>query len=208
MLKKNLMITLAIATTATVTIGGSISLLSTDNKSHKTIKQSQITNFNGNYINNINEVTQSINKNTDKKYENKNEITENKNEEVVKETKVYSEKDLKTNNKGNNNQQEKASFESQEIENYIQKESEVNSTKTPEVIMKTIDYDRTTSIYANDNITLLRVEYYVNNKLMYYSSVEQFDSTTHSYIEKIYEAETLSLIRTDIYSNGNLVKSY
>ena len=73
---------------------------------------------------------------------------------------------------------------------------------------KLIHYDRTTSIYANDNITLLRIEYYVNNKLTYYSSVEQFDSTTHSYIEKIYEATTLSLIRTDMYSNGNLVKSY
>lgn len=75
-----------------------------------------------------------------------------------------------------------------------------------------IHYDRTTSIYENDNVTLLRVEYYRNNKLTYYSVVERFDSKTKSYIEKIYQCDidgtTFPLIRTDKYVNGNLVESY
>lgn len=80
--------------------------------------------------------------------------------------------------------------------------------------MKTqaIQYDRTTTIYANDNITLLRVEYYLNNKLTYYSVVEQFDATTKSYIEKIYkcnlETNINPLVCTREYKNGNLIKSY
>lgn len=75
-----------------------------------------------------------------------------------------------------------------------------------------IFYDRTTSIYDNDNKTLLRIEYYVNNKLTYYSYIEQFDVTTRSYIEKIckwnYEKNKEVLVRTDVYSNGKLTKSY
>lgn len=75
-----------------------------------------------------------------------------------------------------------------------------------------IRYDRTTSIYANDNITLLRVEYYIDNKLTYYSVIEQFDAATKSYIEKIYqcnrETNIDSLIRTDEYISGSLIKSY
>lgn len=91
-------------------------------------------------------------------------------------------------------------------------ESENNQNTTVELEIPTIHYDRTTSIYENDNITLLRVEYYVNNKLTYYSVVEQFDATTKSYTEKIYQCNRETnidpLIRTDIYANGNLVKSY
>lgn len=78
--------------------------------------------------------------------------------------------------------------------------------------LPTIHYDRTTSIYDDDKITLLRVEYYSNNKLIYYSDVEQFDVATNSYTEKIYQWNTEKnieiLIRTDIYSNGRLVNSY
>ncbi len=70
-------------------------------------------------------------------------------------------------------------------------------------------YDHTTSIYANDNETLLRVEYYdSNNKLTHYSVVSDFDSGSSSYTEKIYtydwDTETEILQRTDIYVNGEL----
>lgn len=75
-----------------------------------------------------------------------------------------------------------------------------------------IFYDRTTSIYDNDNITLLRIEYYKNNKLMYYSAIENFNADTKSYIEKIYhydwDTNIEYLIRTDSYVNGQLVNSY
>lgn len=91
-------------------------------------------------------------------------------------------------------------------------ESGSNQNTTVKVEIPTIHYDRTTSIYENDNITLLRVEYYVNNQLTYYSVVEQFDAATKSYTEKIYqcnrETNINPLVRTDIYMNGNLVKSY
>lgn len=83
---------------------------------------------------------------------------------------------------------------------------------TLEIKVPTIFYDRTTSIYENDNVTLLRVEYYVNNKLTYYSVIDVFDATTKSYIEKIYQCNLETnidpLIRTDEYVNGNLIKSY
>ena len=50
-----------------------------------------------------------------------------------------------------------------------------------------IAYDHTTSIYTNDEKTLLRVEYYNSeNKLAYYSSVEGYDNDTKSYTENIY----------------------
>lgn len=78
--------------------------------------------------------------------------------------------------------------------------------------LPTLRYDRTTSIYDDDKVTLLRIEYYSNNKLIYYSDVEQFNAVTNSYTEKIYqwdnEKDIEILIRTDIYSNGKLVKSY
>lgn len=83
---------------------------------------------------------------------------------------------------------------------------------TLEIKVPTIFYDRTTSIYENDNVTLLRVEYYVNNKLTYYSVIDAFDAKTKSYIEKIYQCNLETnidpLIRTDEYVNGNLIKSY
>lgn len=97
-------------------------------------------------------------------------------------------------------------------ENDINKETQENTNSKLESNEKEFSYDRTTTIYANDNITLLRVEYYLNNKLTYYSVVEQFDASTKSYIEKIYECNRETnidpLIRTDQYINGNLIKSY
>ncbi len=73
-------------------------------------------------------------------------------------------------------------------------------------------YHHTTSIYDNDEKTLLRVEYYDdNNKLIQYSSVNNFDSNTNSYTENIYhydeETETSVLDRTDTYVNGALSSS-
>lgn len=74
------------------------------------------------------------------------------------------------------------------------------------------DYHHTTSIYDNDEKTLLRVEYYDdNNQLIKYSSVTDFDSDTNSYKENIYhydkESESSVLERTDVYENGALSSS-
>lgn len=74
----------------------------------------------------------------------------------------------------------------------------------PEIV-----YDHTTSIYTNDEKTLLRVEYYNDqNKLAYYSSIENYDNDTKSYTENIYsydsESQTQILERTDVYVNGEL----
>lgn len=74
----------------------------------------------------------------------------------------------------------------------------------PEIV-----YDRTTSIYTDDEKTLLRVEYYdSNNKLTHYSSVEGYDNETKSYTENIYrydwDTQTEILERTDVYVNGEL----
>lgn len=65
----------------------------------------------------------------------------------------------------------------------------------------------TTSIYADDGATLIRVEYYdENNKLVYYSDVIGYDSATNSYTENIYsydEKEQREVLeQTDIYVNG------
>lgn len=65
----------------------------------------------------------------------------------------------------------------------------------------------TTSIYADDGVTLIRVEYYdENNKLIYYSDVINYDSSTKSYTENIYSYDEKEgrevLERTDTYVNG------
>lgn len=94
----------------------------------------------------------------------------------------------------------------------IDRENQDSAKEVLEKEIPTIHYDRTTTIYDNDNITLLRVEYYINNTLTYYSVVEQFDATTKSYIEKIYQCNRETnidpLVRTDVYTNGNLVTAY
>ncbi len=74
------------------------------------------------------------------------------------------------------------------------------------------DYHHTTSIYDNDEQTLLRVEYYDSNgNLINYSSVTNFDTSTNSYTEEIYhfdqETQTSVLDRTDTYVNGSLSSS-
>ena len=65
----------------------------------------------------------------------------------------------------------------------------------------------TTSIYADDCVTLIRVEYYdENDKLIYYSDVIDYDSSTKSYTENIYSYDEKNgqevLERTDTYVNG------
>lgn len=73
-------------------------------------------------------------------------------------------------------------------------------------------YHHTTSIYSNDESTLLRVEYYdSNNKLFEFSQVTNHDSETNSYTEDIYsydeESDTIVHERTDVYVNGSLSSS-
>lgn len=103
-------------------------------------------------------------------------------------------------------------FQTKNSNSSINTESQSGTNTILESQVPTIRYDRTTSIYANDNVTLLRIEYYVNNSLIYYSVVEQFDATTLSYVEKIYqcnrETNINPLVRTDVYVHGNLVRSY
>lgn len=74
------------------------------------------------------------------------------------------------------------------------------------------NYGHTTSIYTNDESTLLRVEYYdENNKLVEYSSVTDYDTDTKSYTETVYryddENQVQVVVRTDTYVNGELVSS-
>lgn len=73
-------------------------------------------------------------------------------------------------------------------------------------------YRHTTSIYASDESTLLRVEYYDDNNHLYeYSSVSNFDSSTKSYTEYVYVFDDVNKVsvlkRTDTYVNGVLVSS-
>lgn len=115
-------------------------------------------------------------------------------------------------NNADKNKQDANISNSEDTNNKINTEVESTINENPEVKIPTIHYDRTTSIYADDNVTLLRVEYYVNNKLTYYSVVEQFNEATKSYVEKIYLCDLKTnidpLIRTDVYEFGNLIKSY
>lgn len=71
------------------------------------------------------------------------------------------------------------------------------------------NYHHTTSIYTNDESTLLRVEYYDdNNKLFEYSQVTNYDKDTNSYTENVYQHDNVETpIRTDTYVNGELVSS-
>lgn len=140
-----------------------------------------------------NHISESMDLNNDDVNEQRSDISksENSNSNVVVDKKTNDISEIiETNNNYENEQ--------------------VSDTSKPEI--PTIYYDRTTSIYANDNETLLRVEYYVDNKLNYYSAVEQFDVITNSYLEKIYrydyETNNEILVRTDIYSNGILTNSY
>lgn len=142
-------------------------------------------------------------------------VSENINENSASEVNISTENE-NTTEKATENINENSTSEVNtptENESVTERVDEnVNTNLTPEIDHTTIYYDRTTSIYADDNKTLLRVEYYSNNKLVYYSDIEEFDIATKSYIEKIYqwnyEKNTENLIRTDIYSNGILINSY
>ena len=73
-------------------------------------------------------------------------------------------------------------------------------------------YHHTTRIYADDGVTLIRVEYYdANNKLIKYSDVKDFDSSTNSYTEEIYhydeENQKEVLEGTNTYKDGSLVSN-
>lgn len=110
------------------------------------------------------------------------------------------------------NVQTTTSSQSQDTNSNVNTEKQTNTNTTLETKIPTIHYDRTTSIYTDDYNTLLRIEYYVNNKLTYYSEIEKYDDTTKSYVEKIYQCNRETnidpLIRTDVYINGILTKSY
>lgn len=85
-------------------------------------------------------------------------------------------------------------------------------TETASSNTNTNSYHHTTSIYANDDSTLLRVEYYdENNNLFEFSQVTNHDTTTNSYTEDVYSYDeaTDSLVheRTDTYVNGELSSS-
>lgn len=152
--------------------------------------------------NKISKTTTSANlkKSSDNKSTTKKKTTSSK----VKNTKS------KVNTQNQTSTNEEVTTSSQSKDANIEKKT--NTTTTSKVKTQTIHYDRTTSIYTDDKKTLLRIEYYLNNKLTYYSDIEKYDATTKSYIEKIYkcnhETNIDPLIRTDVYVNGKLTKSY
>lgn len=195
MLKKVLIIT----TVGVVTVSG---ILFKIYEPSETVKHSKSSYKKENYINNDTNTKKDVTSKQEKLNGNTNEDTQSK---------TVSETEKKDNNVEMNNKTNTISKPQKSNTNTkVDKQTNVNST--PKVTVPTIYYDRTTSIYENDNKTLIRVEYYVNNKLTYYSAVEQFDVETNSYIEKIYkydyENNVQILVRTDKYSNGTLIKSY
>ncbi len=156
-------------------------------------------------VKNSSENSQYNNNNTtNNKQERINSNSEKPNNSINEQTNISSNNE--TNEQINSNSQVK------DINSDVNTENQINTNVTSETKIPTIHYDRTTSIYEDDKITLLRVEYYLNNKLTYYSEIEQFDATTKSYIEKIYkcnlETNIDPLIRTDVYVNGKLTRSY
>lgn len=208
MFKKFLIIVLSM----TSVIGGiSIKGFPLFHKTRTTIKQSQVSNIKEKHIKNAETEVQSTYKNdTDKELNllsDEKENSQNDNNIVKKQDSVSSKIEKATSGNNINKQPDTSSQLSEASTDDLG-----NMDTTSKVETAVFHYDRTTSIYANDNTTLLRVEYYVNNKLAYYSVVEQFDAITKSYIEKIYkcnrETNVDPLIRTDIYSNGILIKSY
>lgn len=205
-------------TVVTAVSGISISALSLIDNTNTTTKKLQASNTKE-------DLTKDITVDSQKEEPNRNDENTNLESDVTKISDDSNNKEIrqetigseikKSNNKTDNNTVNKQeTIPSQEkVTSSNAKTSSQNSISTnPKGSAPSIYYDRTTSIYANDNITLLRVEYYVNNKLTYYSVVEQFEATTKSYIEKIYkcnrETNIDSLIRTDVYENSVLIKSY
>lgn len=201
-------------------VGGvSVKILPMFHSTHTTIKKSQTSHVKGNYINDEtvkskNNSESDINKDTDALSDTKDEEDSNQNDNNNTSKQEAVRPKTETTRSSNNviNNQPPVSSQPQNTSSNINTETHENTNNTLEVAPPTIHYDRTTSIYANDNVTLLRVEYYVNNKLTYYSVVEGFDAATKSYVEKIYQCDRVTnidpLIRTDVYNNGNLIKSY
>lgn len=196
MLKKVLIIT---SITAVISVGIFFKIY----EPSESTEQSKASYKEENYINN----------NTDQKEEG---MPKEESSSANTDNQTNTAKPDKSNNSVNTNSEQNITSKPQSLNSTATKNTsetkKTTVTSTPKVTVPTIYYDRTTSIYENDNKTLIRVEYYSNNKLAYYSVVEQFDVTTTSYVEKIYkynyETNTEVLVRTDIYSNGTLVKSY
>lgn len=231
---KRKLIIILIATVATITIV-SISTKTIFELHNAQNKKVQALNVKEKNTTEVSDDKQDIQENNTKELELIADIEETasdndvNNQETINSQIEQQSNNQTANQKNNNLISENLSNSSetnkQEISNYqvenqnnqqtpnVQQVNENNSTSTTaEVKTQAIQYDRTTTIYANDNITLLRVEYYLNNKLTYYSVVEQFDATTKSYIEKIYkcnlETNINPLVCTREYKNGNLIKSY
>ena len=164
------------------------------------IPNSDVTNKSQKKTGSTNE-SASKNINDDKKADTKLTTTNGNKKSSVSSTRKSS----------NSNKQDSKANSNVDPEVNTQKAIEIPTT-TSKTSSRTIHYDRTTSIYDDDKVTLLRVEYYLNNKLVYYSDVESFDIATKSYTEKIYqwnyEKDIEVLVRTDVYSNGKLIKSY
>lgn len=206
-LKSKLLITFI---TATIVGGVSIKTLPIFYNTHTTMKKTQSSNVKNVTSNSKKsgkaDSTKDLNSVSDSKNTSDNSQDDNTNNQKT----INSKLEKSSNNSDANNQSTDSSYsKSTNNTNVGNKES----TNIPsEVKIPTIHYDRTTSIYANDNVTLLRVEYYLNNKLIYYSVIENFDATTKSYTEKIYQCNRETnidpLVRTDVYVNGNLIKSY
>ena len=210
MFKKKLIITLLVV--AGGALGISVKSFPIFHNVHTTPKMSHASNIKENHVSDEKVDSKSTSQNdTDKNLdsssntENSSDDSKNNNSEAKKEETIHS----KLEKSSSNNTDNQSSVQSQPENNT---NSQVSTNTTPKVEAPVFRYDRTTSIYANDNVTLLRVEYYLNNKLTYYSVIEQFDVATKSYIEKIYQCNLETnidpFIRTDVYVNGTLVKSY
>lgn len=213
--KKKLIITFV---TVTVVGGISIRTLPMFHNAHTTIKKSKASNITENYTKDVTVDSKNIKKNDDNKEldslsdtKNSSNNNESNSSSTNKQKVINSESEKPSNNSVSNNQAATSS-QLKSTNSNINTENQNSTNPTLEVKIPTIHYDRTTSIYANDNITLLRIEYYINNQLTYYSVIEQFDATTKSYIEKIYQCDRETnidpLVRTDVYANGKLIKSY
>lgn len=228
--------------TVTVIGGISITSLSMFHNGYTEIKKSQDSNVKENYINDVAVDSQNTHKsdsdkdlnslsdtqnlsdnsqnNDNKKNKQKttsSNLEKSSNNSTTKKTTISSQLKEVNSNENTKNQvsiseQKTPSSQLKEANSNVNTEKQASTNAALEVKVPTIYYDRTTSIYTDDMITLLRVEYYLNNKLIYYSVIENFDATTKSYIEKIYQCNRETnidpLIRTDVYVNGNLTKSY
>lgn len=226
-----------IAVAIVSSVGISTKTLLMFHNTHITIRKSQAFNIKENYIKDVTVDSQNVHENDADKdlnllsdaknssdssqYDNGN--TTNQKTITSKSKKSSSNNDTnkqefissnlkKSSNNNDTNKQTATSSQLKNANSNVNTKNNDSTNVTLEVKKPTIHYDRTTSIYANDNITLLRIEYYINNKLTYYSVIEQFNATTKSYIEKIYQCNRETnidpLIRTDVYVNGNLIKSY